>query len=87
MDKPYDVPEDIWVASVEAAKKWFGSEWDENDLTCDNFVGVMVEIGIKERERCLLIAGREIENTDILVSRPPKSSAAWKIRDAILSGS
>ena len=73
MDKPHGVPDDIWATALAC--------------TPDNFKLIIASAILEERVRCARIADREMENTDILVSHPPKSSAAWKIRDAILSGS
>jgi hypothetical protein len=36
-----------------------------------------------EREACAEIADKELDNTMLLTSYPPKSSAAWNIRAAI----
>ena len=36
-----------------------------------------------EREACAEIAEKEIRNTAMLTSNPPKSAAAWDIRNAI----
>ncbi len=37
-----------------------------------------------ERERCARIAEGELRNVGLVLSNPPKSSAAWDIRNAIL---
>lgn len=36
-----------------------------------------------EREACAEIAEKEMRNTAMLTSNPPKSAAAWDIRNAI----
>lgn len=51
MTNQHGVPDDIWLASVGAAKKWFGSEWDETALVCDNLVLVLSEMAEREREQ------------------------------------
>jgi hypothetical protein len=40
-------------------------------------------IAAAEREACAAIADKEIGNTMMLMSQPPKSSAAWNISNAI----
>jgi hypothetical protein len=36
-------------------------------------------VAAAEREACAEIAGKELDNTMLLTSYPPKSSAAWNI--------
>ena len=40
-------------------------------------------VAAAEREACAEIADKELDNTMLLTSYPPKSSAAWNIRAAI----
>ena len=40
-------------------------------------------VAASEREACAEIAGKELRNTAMLTSNPPKSAAAWDIRNAI----
>ena len=40
-------------------------------------------VAAAEREACAEIAEKEMRNTTVLTSNPPKSAAAWNIRNAI----
>ena len=50
------------------------------DIMTEKFAKLIRE---DEREACAEIADKELDNTMVLTSYPPKSSAAWNIRAAI----
>jgi hypothetical protein len=66
---------------------------DKHDCSDDLFVRADIDeknifefaalVAAAEREACAAIADKEIGNTMMLMSQPPKSSAAWNIANAI----
>jgi uncharacterized protein (DUF924 family) len=60
---------------------------DQWDGTSNHFASIMERfaalVAAAEREACAEIADKELDNTMLLTSYPPKSSAAWNIRAAI----
>lgn len=54
------------------------TEW--NDPLLERFAAL---VAAAEREACVAIAEKEFGNTAMLLSLPPKSSAAWNIWAAI----
>lgn len=81
MGKPEDIPQDVWEV---ARKVWLAIRRPEHTGVLPS--EAIARAILAERERCAKVAGNELRNTALLMSNPPKSSAAWDIRNAILSG-
>lgn len=65
-----------------------GINWDLGKgpflyFTTDGIVRFAALVAAAEREACAAIAEKELGNTAMLTSMPPKSSAAWNILFAI----
>ena len=54
-----------------------------NGVHCEELERFAALVAEREREACAAIAEKELGNTAMLTSIPPKSSAAWNILFAI----
>ena len=64
---------------IRMALEHFGATFKSSDLE----VKLAMLAVAAEREACAAIAEKELGNTAMLTSMPPKSSAAWNILFAI----
>ena len=74
--------DDIIRMAVEAGggtPEWDGI-WELSEDALERFAAL---VAAAEREACVAIAEKELGNTAMLTSMPPKSSAAWNILFAI----
>ena len=81
MTRPDWCPADVWEAATGAtALLW--TKLSEAQVTAETIARAI----LAERERCENIAKAELSNISLLLSNPPKSAAAWDIRNAIRAG-
>ncbi len=85
MNKPEDIPQDVWTTAFDALHPQIQSEVTSSPFAHVLQVGMAKAI-LAERERCYTIAIGEIRNVMQLLSNPPKSDAAWTIANRIKSG-
>lgn len=85
MSKPEDIPQDIWDSAYETLHPLVREQYEISPFSQVQHYGIARAI-LAERERCSKIAGSELRNTSMLMSNPPKSGAAWDIRNAIDAG-
>ncbi|MBZ9973542.1 hypothetical protein LB521_27595 [Mesorhizobium sp. BR-1-1-8] len=71
-----EIPKDI----EKAADAAFYKAWDHGHS------GAVARAILAERKRCADIATANLRNVSQMLSSPPKSGAAWDIRNAINSG-
>lgn len=75
-----EIPEDIDRIATDIVRMPLG-----DDPEWETYKAIARAI-LAERKRCAEIATAHLSDTSQLLSNPPKSGAAWAIRNAINSG-
>lgn len=61
MERPDDIPKDVWDAAVDVARTWYHEEWEPTEYIQRTLVEGIARAIMAERESCARIADAHSE--------------------------